>query len=44
MSVFMPTKNYQPKVHHSQYIRTANTPDEKDTTPVEPVPKPPAAE
>lgn len=47
MSVFTPTKHYQPKVHHSQYIRTANTPDESDTkpaNPVAPVPKQPDAE
>lgn len=41
MSVFTPTKKlYQPKVHYSQYIRTANAPDEKDTVPAEPVTKP----
>jgi hypothetical protein len=26
-------KREQPKVHHSQYIRTANTPDEAGTEP-----------
>lgn len=47
MSVFTPTKQYQPKVHYSQYIRTANTPDEKDPKPGNPevpAPKPPEAE
>jgi len=37
MSVFTPTKQYQPKIHHSQYIRTGNTPDEADTQPAKPV-------
>jgi len=36
MSVFTPTKQYQPKVHYSQYIRTENTPDETDTKPTDP--------
>ena len=41
MSVFTLTKNFeQPKVHYSQYIRTANTPDEKEATPAEPETKP----
>jgi len=39
MSVFTPTKaSEEPaKVHNSQYIRTANTPDEAGTKPAEPV-------
>lgn len=41
MSVFTLTKNFQrPKVHYSQYIRTANTPDEEGDTPAEPETKP----
>lgn len=41
MSVFTPTKKlYQPKVHYSQYIRTANTPDEEGAAPAEPTTKP----
>lgn len=38
MSVFTFTKKdeEQSKVHNSQYIRTANTPDEAGTKPVEP--------
>lgn len=41
MSVFTPTKKlYQPKVHYSQYIRTANKPDEEGATPAEPATKP----
>lgn len=41
MSVFTPIKKLeQPKVHHSQYIRTANTPDEEGTAPTEPATKP----
>ena len=40
MSVFTPTKTFESKVHHSQYIRTANTPDEEDATPAEPATKP----
>jgi len=36
MSVFTPTKQYQSKVHYSQYIRTENTPDENDTKPADP--------
>jgi hypothetical protein len=35
MSVFAPTK--EQKVHHSEYIRTSNTPDEAGSKPVEPV-------
>jgi hypothetical protein len=39
MSVFTPTRknNEQAKVHNSQYIRTANTPDEAGTKPADPV-------
>ncbi len=45
MSVFTPTKQYQSKVHYSQYIRTADTPDKNDTKPADPsVPVPPEAE
>lgn len=41
MSVFTPTKQrYQPKVHYSQYIRTANAPDDEGTVPAEPATKP----
>lgn len=41
MSVFTPIKTFQQsKVHHSQYIRTANTPDEEDTKPTAPDTKP----
>lgn len=41
MSVFTPTKKFeQSKVHYSQYIRTANTPEEEGTTPAEPATKP----
>lgn len=41
MSVFMLTKKFeQPKVHYSQYIRTANTPDEEGSAPAEPEAKP----
>lgn len=41
MSVFTPNKKFdQPKVHYSQYIRTANVSDEEDTTPTEPATKP----
>lgn len=40
MSVFTPAKKfYQPKVHYSQYIRTANASDEEGTTPAEPATK-----
>jgi len=38
MSVFTPiNKDEEAKVHNSQYIRTANTPDEADTKPADPV-------
>jgi len=39
MSVFAPLKKAkeQSKVHHSQYIRTENTPDEAAPKPAEPV-------
>lgn len=41
MSVFTPIKKFeQPKVHYSQYIRIANTPDEEGTKPAEPDTKP----
>lgn len=41
MSVFAPIKTLkQSKVHYSQYIRTANTPDEEGTKPAEPDTKP----
>ncbi len=37
MSVFTPIKDkIQSKVHHSQYIHTANEPDKADTKPSEP--------
>lgn len=38
MSAFTPIKEREAraKVHHSQYIRTANTPDEAGTNPAEP--------
>lgn len=45
MSVFTPTKKlYQPKVHYSQYIRTASTAEEEGTTPAEPATKPEESE
>lgn len=41
MSVFTPIKKREDsKVHHSQYIRTANTPDEEGKAPAEPDTKP----
>jgi hypothetical protein len=37
MSVFTPIKkDEEAKVHHSQYIRTENTPDETGTKPADP--------
>ncbi len=36
MSVFAPTKQYQPKVHYTQYIRTENESHGNDTNPAEP--------
>jgi len=47
MSVFTPAQHYQPKVRPSQYIHTANTPDESDTKPADPAapaPKQPDAQ
>ena len=39
MSIFTPIKEgkEQAKVHNSQYIRTANTPDEAGIKPADPV-------
>lgn len=45
MSVFTPIKkSEESKVHYSQYIRTANAPDEEGTTPAEPATKPEESE
>ena len=45
MSVITPIKAQEhSKVHHSQYIRTENKPDEADAKPADPVtPTPPEA-
>lgn len=41
MSVFTPIKKFQqPKVHYSQYIRTAHTSDKEESTPEAPATKP----